>query len=184
MQRQPRPRYVSLLVVAATGLALVNLWLLGTPIDVSPVTPPAGTFSPPDASGTDEVPSAVVQLGDLSEMVARPLFSPTRRAPAPQVETQPAAPTPVTAVSDARSLRLIGTMGEGGDASRRALIRPADRPAAWFEIGGEIDGWRVEKIGESSVVIVRGGDREELSLYAPAASEDVPGQGDANPGSR
>lgn len=94
-----------------------------------------------------------------SEIVARPLFSPSRRpAVAPAEEPQATE----TAVAPSRFV-LIGVMIAVDD--RFALLRRRVPPdTAWVSVGQVIDGWLVEAIEPNRVVLRNGSLREELVL--------------------
>jgi hypothetical protein len=146
-------------LVAAIGGAA--LWVVSTPIDVSPLSPPAaagGVKLAPEVTRAAGRPGA----GDtLRETVARPLFAPDRRPPAAEPVAQ-AAPASAPPVAQTVDLRLVGTMRAG--AGWRALLRdPAT--SDWVSVGGSIGGWRVAEIDAERVVLEGQGRRMELSLY-------------------
>jgi hypothetical protein len=96
-------------------------------------------------------PVAAQPLEQLSVMLDRSLFSPSRRrAPAaPPVIQAPAAaelPTPPP------SLVLLGVVMDGESA--RALVRAgADQTLLRAQMGDEIDGWKVAQIDGRKVVL-------------------------------
>jgi hypothetical protein len=96
----------------------------------------------------------------LEEIIARPLFSPSRR-PVVAVE-QAAAPAPVEALP---SLVLIGVLLT--EHQQAALMQPADGgEPSWVREGGNVQGWRIEKI-ERSRVLLRSNDRLDTVELRP-----------------
>jgi hypothetical protein len=96
----------------------------------------------------------------LEEIVARPLFSPSRR-PVVAVE-QEAAPAPVEALP---ALVLIGVLLT--DQQRAALMQPADGgEPSWVREGSDVQGWRIEKI-ERNRVHLRANDRLDTVELRP-----------------
>ncbi len=94
-----------------------------------------------------------------SEIVARPLFSPSRR-PAVAPEEEPQAGEIVATPS---GFVLTGVMIAVDD--RFALLRRRVPPdMAWVSVGQVIDGWLVEAIEPNRVVLQNGSLREELVL--------------------
>jgi hypothetical protein len=163
-------------VVALAGaaglLALVNWYLLASPIDTSPVVPRAGKAEAPHLSGSglatalDKKPAA-----QFEETVGRPLFHPTRR-PVPDGDAAKEAP------DELPDMRLVGVMKTGGQPAR-ALIRFASEPSGrWLSEGEEYNGWRVRRVGARSAIVEGGGRSHELVLSSPRRASD-----DAAPGS-
>lgn len=87
------------------------------------------------------------------EVNARPLFSPTRRPPAPEAPGAGAAPE--------ASFTLVGIVISTED--RLALLEHGQPPRIErvFE-GQQLDGWSVEAILPDRVVLRHGGTREEV----------------------
>lgn len=109
-------------------------------------------------------------LDQLTTMVERPLFSPTRRPVLAAVEPsagaeepaedEPAAEQPA---DGAPSLHFVGTVGQGGDMT--ALVLRGDDPAvSKLVVGDEIDGWRVTEVTASQLVIEHEADRLVLTI--------------------
>ena len=96
-------------------------------------------------------PVAGQSLEQLSMILERPLFSPSRRslpAPAPVAQTSapPALPAPPP------DLVLFGVVMDGEGA--RAVVRAgADKRLLRAQIGDEIDGWKVAQIEGRKVVL-------------------------------
>ena len=107
----------------------------------------------------------------------RPLFSPSRRPPAPvavapvstptaTVEAKPAAPEPPP-------FKLLGTI-VGVDA-RVALLRDRSSSSVLRVHEGETQsGWRALKVAARSIMLARGADIVTLELPKPGAASDDP----------
>jgi hypothetical protein len=125
---------------------------------------PEVTAAPPTAPEVDwtrepiefEPPSR----GELEEIAARPLFSPSRR---PFVAVEGEAPS--APVESLPPVELIGVLMT--EQQRGALMQAAgEGGASWVREGNEIEGWEVEKI-EDSRVQLRAGDRLETVELRP-----------------
>ncbi len=163
------------IVVAAliSGLGLVN-WVAAT--DVIDISASRRSGTHPQSAAAAESPAAIaskIDLGDLGETLARPLFSDSRRPFQVQanagVQVPAEAPAP-TAPSPKLNLKLLGTMNVDAEA-RKALMQTDDAPrAVWVGVGEAIGGWRLVKIANGTVEIETTGARQQLTLYpTPAA---------------
>jgi hypothetical protein len=153
-------------VVALAGAAGLLAWLdfhlLHSPVDISPVRPPAGKaeagvqHSAQPATALDK--KTAEQFG---ETVSRPLFNPSRR---PVQRTEPVVRAPK---AEPAKLRLVGVM-KADEGPPRALIRFADEPTGrWIAEGGEYHGWTLTKVNEGSVIVEAAGRTQELMLFIP-----------------
>ena len=160
---------VAVPAVAAVLLALVNLQVLRTPVDISPVAPPAGKADAPPPGSAEPATTLDKRTADeFRETVARPLFDPSRR---PVERKESAEDGPGAAVSD---LRLVGVM-QSADRPPRALLRSPNEPTGkWIAEGAELNGWTLHKVGQRSVVLKSGTRSHELKLTAPRRSGDDP----------
>jgi hypothetical protein len=96
-------------------------------------------------------PVAAQPLDQLSTILDRSLFSPSRRPPAapPPVAQAPAAPA---LPSPPPNVVLFGVVMDGEGA--RAIVRVgADKRLLRAQIGDEIDGWKVAQIDGRKVVL-------------------------------
>jgi hypothetical protein len=96
-------------------------------------------------------PVAAQPLDQLSTILDRSLFSPSRRPPAapPPVAQAPAAPA---LPSPPPNLVLFGVVMDGEGA--RAIVRVgADKRLLRAQMGDEIDGWKVAQIDGRKVVL-------------------------------
>lgn len=113
-------------------------------------------------------PLAELKLTDLDATMKRPLFEATRRpiepprikppAPPPRTVVAPPAPAPIPA------FKLFGILASGGSAM--AIIGHPGAPAPLrLETGDHIEGWRVDTIEPNRVVLSRGAQRKELTIF-------------------
>lgn len=178
---RPPKRLAPLLTLSAALAAVVALELAAGPFFV-PDAPqgraPADTLgdSPTDLPAENQPQSA------FSEIVARPLFSPSRRPPAAQPESKVVADDTKSETFD-----LIGVIISAD--SRMALLRTQDTSEVVRAIEGQsVAGWQVRAINPTEVVLERGGDSETLKISNvvenPAAGSNpgVPGVNAGAPG--
>lgn len=168
-------KFAGLAIAAvAAALALVNVALYDTPVDITPVASGKGhDGGPASAAGSLQFPEA----GDFSETFQRPLFTPTRRkfvpppvAPPPPVEVAVApveqAPTPPPPEVPVVAPSLLGISIHGGAA--KALLRVAgSETALWYGSGDTVDGWTVSAIDKDQAVLERDGKVARVPLYPP-----------------
>ncbi|MEJ1159972.1 hypothetical protein [Prosthecomicrobium sp. N25] len=107
-------------------------------------------------------------LGALVATRERPLFSPSRRAPAapPAPDVQPAAvPVPVAEPVQPPAAQLMGVV-IGGDM-RMAVFADNGRTLTVRQ-GEEIEGWTIADVQRRAIVLERDGETLELKLRDPA----------------
>lgn len=160
---------------AGLGQAVNHLWN-------TPLTAPS---APSAAAGGELALWMPERLGSempgppsltLSEVLERPLFSPTRRPPPPEPQPVPESvpvtrvvtfvqeePEPTAPASDWQDLRLIGVLH--ADEQRRALVTtPEDPEGTWLAEGEEVFGWRIDAIAANKIEVIFGEKRHTLSL--------------------
>lgn len=147
---------------------------------------PEVTAAPPPVPLTE--PAPVDQRFDppsrqaFTEIAARPLFSPSRRAFVPEAEVEEEA-----APEEKIEIELVGTLLTA--TGRAALLQPKDQDARWLRAGDEIAGWQVETITSDQVSLTSAGETKTLELRAdlvqPAQPRQKPkakrDQGEAGP---
>jgi len=121
-------------------------------------------------------PLGKIPLSALTAIRDRPLFSASRRPPAPaiQIIAQPAqVPAPAAPAPPERpALKLIGTILS--PATRVALLRdPATQAVTRLRVGEATSGWRVKTVSSRSVVVEKGEQSAILGLPEP---RDTPGE--------
>ncbi|WP_217568734.1 hypothetical protein [Mesorhizobium sp. GbtcB19] len=172
--------------LAAAALALTNIVLYETPVDISPTAPSAQRNMREAQAGATGLTASADSTG-FAETFARPLFTPTRRkfvpvaegAPAPtQVATDPTPPTqPVASAAPLPAPALLGISING--ASARVLLKSAGADAAnWYGNGETIDGWTVSGVERDAATLERGGKSTRILLYPPAPPATQAGGGD------
>lgn len=175
-------RWTALAAMAAlVGFAWLNLNWIETPLDLSPLAPPAAAPSKPLQSASDAPNREALadSQAELSESLSRPLFHVSRRPFVPASPEQEEAQAPVEEVEEVveqtepppalPELRLAGVSASG--ERKRALIGEADGPDLhWLALGDSIAGWRVDAITASTVVLTSGDQRVTVALYS--TSED------------
>jgi hypothetical protein len=153
---------VAALAATAGLLALLDYHLVQSPVDIAPIAPPAGKADVPRPQSLEPATPLDRRAAEhFRETVGRPLFNPSRR-PVRRAEAKAAQPK-----AAAGKLRLIGVM-RLEDQPPRALIRLGDDPRGrWIAEGAELDGWKLTKVTDRSIVLQAGGRSEELELFIP-----------------
>ena len=141
-------RGVAILAVAG---ALAAVWLGLT--DPDPSAPDSTARMGGQAAPGWVLPPPTA-ASDLADLLARPLFDPTRR---PWQESGSAA-EPVQAAQD---WVLVATIVGTGRAS--AILRPAGGGNVSVQIGTVLNGWTVQSIARGSVSLERDGIRRQVT---------------------
>jgi hypothetical protein len=124
------------------GMAVVLLSAMrAMAADPVPQPQPAASTQAAEAPAT---PLATQALERLSATRERPLFSPTRRSPAPPPELPPPPPSAPPDVA------LLAVIMDGEDA--RAVVR-AGLTVRRVQIGDDIGGWKVGQIEARQLVL-------------------------------
>jgi hypothetical protein len=113
-------------------------------------------------------PLWTVPLGALSETVTRPLFSPSRRPPAPPVAfVPPTAPLqPPSREPDHPMLTLLGTIVSKSQ-SIAVLLDQTSSGLIRLRTGQAHAGWVLRSVGHRVAIFER--ERQEFTLALPAA---------------
>ena len=106
----------------------------------------------------------------ITHLINRPLFSPTRRLaakpkPAPQKRIKKQVQAPISkSMFDPKKLRVKGVLMQS--SQRKVLISTPDfKEGKWLTVGDTIQSWKISRITESTIVISQGLRRVSLSLY-------------------
>jgi hypothetical protein len=147
------------IVLAALLLALAALFA-DMIIDGVGAPAPAlggGQAEPPPVAATPAIMPALKPLASYAETVARPLFSPIRRAPAPA--------TAAAALGEVSGFVITGVIVN--ERERHAFIQRG-RPGATLRVveGQQIDGWTVRSIMRDRILLQHGATEHELRLKA------------------
>jgi hypothetical protein len=124
----------------------------------------AGSASAQDAAAVFSLPP----LEEFGAIVDRPLFSPDRRPPADQVESEAPVASSEPSGSAERQIVLAGT---ATDQSERAVAILHDLSQGiqfrvW--VGDEIEGWTVKAIEPRAVVLSTATQEVTVTLDEPA----------------
>jgi hypothetical protein len=173
-------RRLALLFAAAGGLAAYGVWsdggsllqrLTGDSPVVSDASPVAATGSRETGSIGDGAkslnPMSNIALESLSEMVARPLFNPTR-APAPKVQQAapvvvPEAPFVEETINPGDfTLLAVASNKEG----RTAVVRRNTTSEVFhLKLGQFLSDWQVLELGDRDMTLGRQDQSFQLKLF-------------------
>jgi len=157
VKRSRRKRFGKLRLLLSL-LCLGLLTIIYDEIDRPEIEPAANaapaSAMPKPAEGALNPSFAILPVGEFAEVLARPLFSQTRRAPleGKQAPTPPASPFVLVGI-------VISADG------RHALIEHG-QPARLVRIAEtqQLDGWIIEAILPGKVIVRLGDNREEVKL--------------------
>jgi len=152
-----RPYFLLLLFCAVAASATYFSLGAGSYRTASPSS--IGTMALPPADSVVDAGVSVPPLSEYSAVVARPLFSPTRR---------PSATATTSGSAAARTVSPIDVTFAGviiSDDEKIAIVR-RDKTNKYLRLieGDDVDGWRVQTIAADRLVLQRGSVVEELEL--------------------
>jgi hypothetical protein len=156
------------------GTSLARRGSLAALLALTPTLVGAADVPPPNDIQQAAAPAAPWAMPPLDELRAsreRPLFSPTRRPPAPLpvVERRPEPPSP----PPPPTVALYGVVMDGGDA--RAIVRMGPGvDAVRVRRGDDIDGWKVIQIEAQRLVLSLDGRLATFTMFAGNRSDDAP----------
>jgi hypothetical protein len=161
----PRRRGAALLfLLLCAGLAGAIYLEAQQAMEAAPAAD-AQEAAPPSERARQKDPTfAMPPLNSFAEVVARPLFSPTRRPPAASTGARPANFTLVGIVISPQERHALLAHG---------LPSKVDRVTE----GQSLDGWTVKSIGDNGITLVQGENEIELKPSDKAG----PGQGPPQP---
>ena len=137
--------------------------------------PPDVTAKPTETPAVSANPLWAVPLSALSATRNRPLFTPSRRPPAPIVINAPAPvavrppPPPPPAVAEHPNFVLVGTVA-GENDSVAVFIDNTTRDAVRLRTGEGHSGWVVQSIDRRTATLQKGGQSETLELPKPGVA--------------
>jgi general secretion pathway protein N len=134
---------------------------------------PDVTAKPTEAPTVAANPLWAIPLSALSATRTRPLFTPSRRAPAPVVASVPvatprAAPAPPVAIPQHPNLTLVGTVA-GENEGIAVFVDPATRDTVRLRTGEGHNGWILQSVERRAATLQNGAQSETLALPKPTA---------------
>jgi general secretion pathway protein N len=125
----------------------------------------------------EQAPSAnplwAIPLSQLSETRDRPIFSVSRRAPAPPAAAKPvAAKAPPPKVPERPQLSLVGTIASGEEGFG-IFLDQATKTALRLKVGEDHNGWRLQSIRAREVTLEKDKQTSVLSLPVPVGEEGI-----------
>ena len=139
--------------------------VIPAPVDVAPTAPPRAQ-QPADPTGN---PLWAVPLSSLTATRERPIFLPSRRAPAPAVAGTPvviAPPPPPPAEPEQPPLVLVGVIA--GDSEGFAVfLDAATNSAVRLKTGQDHDGWVLRSVKGREATLEKNKRTATLTLPAP-----------------
>jgi hypothetical protein len=133
--------------------------------------PPDVTAKPAETPTVAANPLWAIPLSALTATRTRPLFTPSRRAPAPAVASVPVAvprppPAPPPAVPQHPNLTLVGTVA--GENERMAVfIDTATRDTVRLRTGEGHSGWILQSVERRAATLQKGEQTETLAMPKP-----------------
>jgi hypothetical protein len=136
--------------------------------------PPDVTAKPADAPTVVANPLWAIPLSALTATRARPLFTPSRRAPAPVVASVPVAapraPPPPPAVPQHPNLTLVGTVA-GENEGIAVFVDPTTRDTVRLRTGEGHSGWILQSVERRAATLQKGEQTETLALPKSTAAQ-------------
>ena len=133
--------------------------------------PPDVTAKPAETPAVAANPLWAIPLSALTATRTRPLFTPSRRAPAPVVASVPVAvprppPAPPPAVPQHPDLTLVGTVA-GENEGMAVFIDTATRDTVRLRTGEGHSGWILQSVERRAATLQKGGQTETLAMPKP-----------------
>jgi hypothetical protein len=129
--------------------------------------PPDVTAKPAEAPTVAANPLWAIPLSALTATRTRPLFTPSRRPPAPVVASVPVAaprpPAPPPAVPQHPNLMLVGTVASGNEGVA-VFIDTTTRDTVRLRTGEGHSGWILQSVERSAATLQKGQQTETLAL--------------------
>ena len=160
------------LLAAALGLAWLCFTLLTAPVSVGEIE--LGPPWSPDLAAPIAAGSFATTPGADAAILARLVFSPTRRLPEArpppsqdqnaQAEQAAEPPQPVIDIAPPDAVVLHGVFID--EKRRAALITAPDHlDGIWLKPGDDLEGWKVSRIDADGIALANGRREIALTLY-------------------
>jgi hypothetical protein len=136
--------------------------------------PPDVTAKPAETPTVAANPLWAIPLSALAATRNRPLFTPSRRPPAPAAASVPVAarvpPPAPAAVPQHPNLTLIGTVASESEGVA-VFIDTTTRDAVRLRTGEGHSGWVLQSVERRAATLQKGDQTETLALPRPTAQE-------------
>jgi hypothetical protein len=164
----PAFAYTSSSVDDATNLGVDNP---GLDVTRHAMPPPDVTAKPAETPTVAANPLWAIPLSALTATRTRPLFTPSRRPPAPVVASAPAAaprPPPASppAVPQHPNLTLVGTVASENEGVA-VFIDTATRDTVRLRTGEGHSGWILQSVERRAATLQKGEQTETLAMPKP-----------------
>jgi general secretion pathway protein N len=137
--------------------------------------PPPDVTKPVEPQAAGANPLWAVPLSALAATRNRPLFTPSRRPPAPIVANAPVAapvpPPPSPLLPQHPNLVLVGTVAAENEGIA-VFIDPSTRGTVRLRTGEGHLGWILQSVERRTATLQKGGQSETLELPKPAAAQE------------
>jgi hypothetical protein len=132
--------------------------------------PPDVTAKPAETPTVAANPLWAIPLSALTATRARPLFTPSRRPPAPVVASVPVAaprpPPPPSAVPQHPNLTLVGTVASENEGVA-VFIDTTTRDTVRLRTGEGHSGWILQSVERRGATLQKGAQTETLAMPKP-----------------
>src|SRR5204863_40198 len=147
--------------------------VIPAPVDVSPAAPLRVERSDPSGN-----PLWAIPLSALTATRERPLFLPSRRAPAPAVAGTPAAvasaPAPPPGEPEQPPLTLVGSIARETEGFA-AFLDQATNNVIRLKTGQDHSGWVLQSVKGREVMLQKDGRTATMILPQPGAAPSAGG---------
>lgn len=149
----------------------------GSPPAAATVSPPAAATAAPSSepAPTSANPLWAIPLSALTATRDRPLFSASRRPPAPAVApvaVVPAPPPPAPTEPEKPNLVLVGTIV--GDANSFGIfIDQTSRTALRLKLGEQHEGWTLRSVQKREAMLVKDQQIAVVAMPQPGQASDA-----------
>jgi hypothetical protein len=140
-------------------------------LDVTRHAMPPDVTEPAESATVSANPLWAIPLSALAATLNRPLFTPSRRPPAPIVASaavlapHPPPPPPPPA-PEHPNLVLVGTVSAGSEGLA-VLVDPMTHNAVRLRTGEGHQGWILQSVDRRTATLKKGGQNEMLELPRP-----------------
>jgi len=162
---------LTLIVGVGASLVLAFTGENDAPRGASAALPQVTTWrseAPPADAVSGPIASPVPTRDDITEMVARPLFTPSRRAPAAfepvVVEVVEREAGPVEAIVQEPDVAFVGSLVRDGE-TLAIVSRGVDGNVVSLAVGAKVDGWTVLDIDRHMLVLGYDDRRLEYAIF-------------------